>query len=258
MKWDWAMCSWQSVQVRPTVHLISLSQLTHAFPDPRRARTATEIVTDDGCPSVISLPSLIRIHLHKHLSGNHDISTDDVDLNDCPVVPELRIYTYPSARAVFFAPSDLSGIEGMKAERIRAVKSWYGKPRYDCVLVGKSEEEGFQGYFVARVLLLFSFKHQGFLHECALVHWFSTFGNGPCPDTGMWIVTPDYRVRQGVPVPVVDVIAIQSILRCVHLIGVAGRSFLPLHNLDHSRSLDSFKAFYVNKYADHHSNEILF
>ena len=206
----------------------------------------------------MSLPSLIRIHIHKHTSGQSDISTDDIDLDECPLVPNLRIYTYPSARAVFLAPSDLSGVEGMKCERIRAVESWYDNPRYDCILIGKSDEEGFQGYLVARALLFFSFRHEGVLHECALVHWFSTFGDAPCPDTGMWVVTPDFRVRQGLRVPVVDVVPIQCIFRSVHLIGVAGRHYLPLHGLEHWKSLDSFKAFYVNKYADHHSNETVF
>jgi hypothetical protein len=47
-------------------------------------------------------------------------------------------------------------------------------------------------------------------------------------------------------------------LRGAHLIDVAGKEFVPLTNFDFSDSLDAFEAFYVNKYADHHSHEIAF
>jgi hypothetical protein len=58
--------------------------------------------------------------------------------------------------------------------------------------------------------------------------------------------------------PLIDIISIEAILRSVHLIGVPGRDFLPSRGLDFSQSLDSFKCFYVNKYADHHANETVF
>ena len=66
---------------------------------------------------------------------------------------------YNSARAVFYAPSDLSGVSGMHQERIRATRSWYrGAARYDCVFVGDSDSDqaGFRGLNVARVCTFFS------------------------------------------------------------------------------------------------------
>jgi hypothetical protein len=71
----------------------------------------------------------------------------------------------------------------------------------------------------------------------------------------MWIVTPDSE-RGGAPS--LAVVHIDSLLRGAHLIGVAGKDFIPIHRFDFSDSLDAFKAFYVNKYADHHSHEIAF
>ena len=39
--------------------------------------------------------------------------------------------------------------------------------------------------------------------------------------------------------------------------GVAGHAYLPLE-FTFQDSLDSFQAFYVNKYIDHHAHEIAF
>jgi hypothetical protein len=237
----------------------SLQLLTIACQAPRKSRGVNEVSQENNRhPFIRHLPSLVRKDLYNYTTQGIKQSTNDVAIEDCPDISHLRVYTYPSARAVFFAPSDLSGIEGMKAERIRAVNSWYRKPRYDCVLVGHSDEPGLRGYNVARVMQFFSFKHEGIAHECALVHWFSIVGNEPCPNTGMWVVKPDFYTFRGVKEPLVDVISIEAILRSVHLIGVAGRNFLPTRGLDFSQSLDAFKAFYVNKYADHHANETVF
>ena len=145
----------------------------------------------------------------------------------------------------------------MHHERIRATKSWYrGPPRYDCVfLEHDTTAAGFRGLHAARVRLFFRFKFRGVDYPCALIHWFSARGDAPCPDTGMWIVTPDSE-RGGAPS--LAVVHIDSLLRGAHLIGVAGKDFIPIHRFDFSDSLDAFKAFYVNKYADHHSHEIAF
>ena len=85
------------------------------------------------------------------------------------------ITIYPSAVATFHAPSDLSGIGGMRRERIRAVKSWRKGPgRYDTIFVNTDPSvEGMKGLNVARVKLFFSFSHDGIDYPCALVHWFS-------------------------------------------------------------------------------------
>ena len=80
-------------------------------------------------------------------------------------IPELfaRISVFHSATAIFYAPSDICGIGGMRQEHIRATKSWYGTgPRYDCVfIVHDKEAAGMEGMDVARVLTFLSFEHEG-------------------------------------------------------------------------------------------------
>ncbi|KAJ7201741.1 hypothetical protein C8J57DRAFT_1064543, partial [Mycena rebaudengoi] len=53
------------------------------------------------------------------------------------------------------------------------------------------------------------------------------------------------------------IIHLDSILRGAHLIPIYGDSYLPRH-IRHTASLDSFRTYYINKYADHHSHEIAF
>ncbi|EDR01233.1 uncharacterized protein LACBIDRAFT_312361 [Laccaria bicolor S238N-H82] len=121
-----------------------------------------------------------------------------------------KVFVYNSARAVFYAPSDVSGIGGMQHEWIRSVKSWYGgSARCDCVFIGKSEEPGFRGLHAARVFLFFSFKHDEVTYPCALIHWFSPVRDTPCEETGMWIVEPDW-LHGGKPF--LEVIHLDSIL----------------------------------------------
>jgi len=53
------------------------------------------------------------------------------------------------------------------------------------------------------------------------------------------------------------VIHVESIVRGAHLIPVYGDDMVPRH-ISFINSLDSYKAYYVNKFADHHANEIAF
>jgi hypothetical protein len=166
----------------------------------------------------------------------------------------IRVYT--SAVATFYAPSDISGIGGMRYERIHAVDRWRNGPgRYDCVFVSTdSAAEGMRGFDIARVKLLFSFKHKGTTYPCALVHWYSRVGDSPDKDTGMWVVEPDYG-EDGAHFAAV--IHLDAIFRAAHLIPVYGDEFVPTH-LSFTQTLDAFRAFYVNKYIDHHAFEIAF
>ncbi|KAJ7753614.1 hypothetical protein DFH07DRAFT_1030442 [Mycena maculata] len=201
------------------------------------------------------LYELIRRFLFEQLNPGAADTSGTVPLSDCPDFSE-RVYIYNSARAVFYAPSDVSGIGGMRHERIRATKSWYqGPPRYDCVFIEHDETApGFCGLHAARVYLFFRFKFHGIDYPCALIDWFSAWGDEPCQDTGMWIVKPDfYRGTPGLAVVHLD-----SILRGAHLIGVAGKDHIPLYNFAFSDSLDAFQFYYVNKYADHHAHQIAF
>ncbi|KAI0702724.1 hypothetical protein C8Q76DRAFT_771687 [Earliella scabrosa] len=205
---------------------------------------------------VPQLPNLIRRFLYSELNPGAIIDFETVDIAQCPQPPS-RINVFPSAVALFHAPSDLCGAHGMKKERIRAVRSWRGGPaRYDCAFVTDDETlPGFRGLAVVRVLLFFSFKYaNGITYPCALVSWFVTSGNAPCEETGMWIVEPqvDPHGRR-----VVSVIHLDCMLRAAHLLPVPDDDPISTR-LRHTDTLDAFEAFYVNKYADHHAHEIAF
>ncbi|KAI0689353.1 hypothetical protein C8T65DRAFT_700267, partial [Cerioporus squamosus] len=205
-----------------------------------------------------ALPSLIRFFLYDQLSPGSEQTGEQAGLNACPVF-HGRIKVFPSATAFFHAPSDPASIRGMGKERIRATPSWRGgRARHDCVFVLKDASlPGFQGLHVGRVQLFFSFTFQEVLYECALVSWYSPIDDEPDPDTRMWVVEPDTELCGWWRQLCCQVISLQSIVRAAHLIGVAGKDFLPLE-VKPDTSLDIFQRFYVNKFADHNSHEIAF
>ena len=88
----------------------------------------------------------------------------------------------------------------------------------------------------------------GELHQYALIHWYSIFGDQPDPDNGMWVVTPDYFGSA----PNISVIHIDSIFCAAHLLPIFDENPLP-RMLNYTSTLDSFKAFYVNNYIDYHT-----
>jgi hypothetical protein len=144
----------------------------------------------------------------------------------------------------------------MRCERIHATNAWWNGPaRYDCVFVNTDpSENGMLGLDIARVRLLFSFKHEGTIFPCALVHWFSRIGDSADEDTGMWIVQPDLA-EDGTNKAAV--IHIDTIFRAAHLMPVYGDEAVPRF-LSFTHSLDAFNSYYVNKYIDHHAFEVAF
>ncbi len=201
------------------------------------------------------LPDLIRRFLYLQLHPDSLVPEEHLDLDLCPPAP-THLSVFPSAVAVFYAPSDVCGSQGMRKERIRAIGSWRGGPaRYDCAFVEDDDRlPGFRGLNVVRVLLFFSFKTDKIVYPCALVSWFVTVGERPCEETGMWMVEPqvDAYGRR-----VVSVIHLDCMLRAAHLLPIPGPDPIPTR-LRHTDTLDAFDAFYVNKYADHHAHEIAF
>ncbi|KAG5649625.1 hypothetical protein H0H81_002798 [Sphagnurus paluster] len=131
------------------------------------------------------LAEYIRQFLFDQFYPDSDIFGMDMGLVMCPVIDNyLRINVFHSAVSTFYAPSDLSGIGGMHCERIRATPSWKkGPAQFDCVFVetGTRDDDllGFRGLHFARVLLFFSFYFDDILYPCALVQWFTTFGDSP-------------------------------------------------------------------------------
>lgn len=85
----------------------------------------------------------------------------DAPLDQCPSISDsLRIYVFRSAIATLHAPSDLSGIDEMHCEDIRATPSWCdNEARYDCVLIEKDPNDvSSKGLHVAQV--------ERFFHSC--------------------------------------------------------------------------------------------
>jgi hypothetical protein len=198
-------------------------------------------------------PEALRRFLYDHIHSDSNISSADVDIEQCPNFTG-RIYVYHSAIARFFAPSDLCGTGGMYRERIRSNPNWRGEyARYDTMFISTgSEMDAMQGMTIGRALLFFSFIFRDEFFPCALVHWLVP-GNVPDDDTGMWVVQPEFA---GNGRRTLSVIHLDSVARAAHLLPVYGSSFVP-EDFDFSDSLDSFRAYFVNNCIDHHSHEFL-
>lgn len=171
---------------------------------------------------------------------------------DCPRF-NGKIQVFNSAVSMFFTPSDLSGIGGMKREYIHVSPRWRtGHARKDCVLViTDSNAHGMRGMDIAQVLTFFSFQLRDVQYPCTVVRWFNRVRNAPDDDTGMWMVEPssvDGRTHFAV-------IHVDTIFHSAHLIPVYGTDILPLAIKSH-HILDIFTLFYINRYADHHAFEI--
>jgi len=208
------------------------------------------------CTNHPTLGILIRRFLYEQLNPDSLESATTIDVSVCPPFSS-KLKVFHSAVAIYFSPSDISGIGGMHRQRIRATLQWRlsGAPRYDCIFVEKdSTLPGMRGLLTAQVLLFFSFSYCSITYPCALVQWFQPVGGAPCLDTGLWVVEPELD-RHGRRVQ--SVIHLDCILSAAHLIGVAGTHFIP-RDLKYTHSLSAFKAFYVNKYANHHAHEIAF
>ncbi|THG93063.1 hypothetical protein EW026_g8064 [Hermanssonia centrifuga] len=193
--------------------------------------------------NIPELKQLVTSFLHDQTTSNVEPLQDDLPPPPCPPL-DYPFQVFHSAAATFYAPSDISGIGGMRRERIRATPTWYrGPPRYDCIFAEKDDSlAGFRGLHAARVRLFFSFKYSGIEYPCALVNWFSPVSDEPDDLTGMWIVEPDFNADGSRSYGVVH---LDCILRAAHLIPVYGDAILP-PDFHPSQSLDAFRAFYVN------------
>lgn len=179
-----------------------------------------------------ALPELTRRFLFDQLNPNGPQTSSDIPLNQCPRISS-KISVFHSAVATFYAPSDESGIWGMRRERIRSTPSWRGQgQRRDCAFVVEKEKEdkpGMKGLSVVHVRLFFSFEHNGKSYPCALVEWFKTIGRHPDAATGMWQVKPDYNQRR----PLLTVVHRDSLLWGAHLI--------PVYGDEHSITLNTWR-----------------
>ncbi|KAJ6548944.1 hypothetical protein B0H19DRAFT_1300082 [Mycena capillaripes] len=215
---------------------------------PRFAADLATFIKVPNFPELLS--SFLDDQLASDIYPDNDYSSDGgLDLS------QYSISVYHSAVATFYAPSDPSGIRGMRRERIRSTPKWrkHG-PRRDCAFaVENQNEQGFRGMSVVRVRLFFSFIYDGVDYPCALVDWFKKVGRSPDLETGMWIVEPEMKGRARLT----TIVHLDTLLRGAHLIPVYGEDYLPV-GFHYTYSLDAFKSFHVNKYIDRHSNEIAF
>ena len=161
-------------------------------------------------------PTLVGRFLYDQLYPDSAIPSRLVFPESLPMI-DGRIEVFNSAIATFQAPSDISGITGMRREHIRAMPSWRNGPaRYDTVLINSNPDmEGIYGFEIAHILLFFAFWYQERQYPCALVHWFLFVGDEPDEDTGFWTVEPDFT---DVGSPHLAIVHIDSIYRAVHLL----------------------------------------
>ncbi len=110
------------------------------------------------------------------------------------------------------------------------------------------------GYIISHILLFFSFKYAGEDFPIALVWWYTLSDNAGCRDkvTGMWLIECEFRGEE----PHLVVVHVGSIYCAVHLIPFFRKEWVP-QGFSHNNTLDKYTKFYVNRFADHHSFEIL-
>jgi len=101
------------------------------------------------------LLDILRRFLQLQLQHD-DHDPEDVPLDECPFY-DGSVRVYNSASSTFYAPSDVSGLHGMRREHIHCSPVWRkGGPRYDCVFVVTDPHvEGMLALDVARVLCFF-------------------------------------------------------------------------------------------------------
>ena len=206
-----------------------------------------------GC----DMKTRIRQFLYEQTHPETNLSGTDVNLENCPHFSG-RFSVFDSAVATYYLPSDTLGQTGFYRERIHA-KSTCNQggsavPQYDCVLVAVGAmPSGFSSMQVAYVCLLLSIAHLNTVIPCALVDWFISEGNRPDPITGMWTIKPQYTANNRHSS---SIIHLDSVLRGIHLLPVhKKRVVAQVHS--YSRSLDSYRRFYVNKYIDYHVFETI-
>jgi len=109
-------------------------------------------------------------------------------------------------------------------------------------------------YIIAWVLVFFSFTYAGEDFPVALVWWYTLSDDAGHRDEamGMWLVEREFRSEE----PHLVVVHVGSIFRVVHLLPFFRKEWVP-QGFSHSDTLNKYTKFHVNRFADHHSFEIL-
>ncbi|EIW77696.1 hypothetical protein CONPUDRAFT_108937 [Coniophora puteana RWD-64-598 SS2] len=219
----------------------------------KRARTLPALAAELSTPNLVALT---RRFLFEYLNPtDYRLKFNiPIPIAECPPAPR-KIKVVNSAISTFRAPSDQCGSGGLKRERIRSTPLWRSEaPRHDCVLTIVDESRpGTLSMEVARVLGFFSFVVDKKEFECAVVHWYEYYSDERDEDTGMFIVRPMYTPSKARHLAVIHV---DTMVRAAHLVPVYGKDFVS-EGLSHYESYDTFDAFYLNRYIDHHAFELL-
>ena len=93
-------------------------------------------------------------------------------------------------------------------------------------------------------------------YHCALVHWFVPISESMHDETGQWVVEPEFIGDGRNQHPNLTVIHVDCIAYGALLSPVYGTGFLP-DAFHFSDSLDAFRSYFVNNYANHHMNEFV-
>src|SRR5882762_5685331 len=123
---SWLTSTWQRLFVRKWINSCRCLSLM--------ASTGKRIYADI-LANEIDQPDLINLIQQFLYDQCHSGSGSDTSTGNLPEIHK-KISVYTSAVATFYAPSDISGVGGMRCERIHAVDVWRKGPgRYDCVFV---------------------------------------------------------------------------------------------------------------------------
>ena len=143
----------------------------------------------------------------------------------------------------------------MYRERIRSNPNWRGEyARRDTMFVETNARlDGMPGMTIARALLFFSFTFDNRYYPCALVNWLVP-GDEPDEDTRLWVVQPEFegdgRHRT------LSIIHLDCVARAAHLLPIYGSSPIP-EDFHFSDALDAFRAYFVNRFVDHHTHDFI-
>ena len=86
------------------------------------------------------------------------------------------------------------------------------------------------------------------------MHWFSHSIDMPNEVTGMYTVKPDHLPNGQ---PVTAVVHLNTVFRVAHLLPIFSNHWALSKHQHHEQMLDLFSEFYVNKYIDHHTFEVV-
>ncbi|KAI6000310.1 hypothetical protein F5J12DRAFT_906624 [Pisolithus orientalis] len=217
----------------------------------KQARTVTDLAIE---LSLSRLPTILEEFLLQQANAEDYCNLCDIPLSECPIYGN-KITVINSAAALFYAPSDISGIGGMQCEYIRSCHSWQnGPPWYDCAFVNTNPGlKGMHGLDVVCILGFFSFVSQSKCYPCTVVQWFDHVRDDPDVDMGMWIVHPALTANRHLATAVIHV---DTIYHVAHLIPLYGTHPIP-RTIKLHHSYDTFTTFYMNRFIDHHAFSLL-